>query len=75
MSEIKDVLQEIGYSNITDGGKYYRMRPICRDSTNNSSLSVHKETGNFRDFSSNVVLLASGKKFTPNKKFFFFCVN
>ena len=53
MSEIKDVLQEIGYSNITDGGKYYRMRPIYRDSTNNSSLSAHKETGNFRDFSSN----------------------
>lgn len=53
MSEIKDALQEIGYSNITDGGKYYRMRPIYRDSTNSSSLSVHKETGNFRDFSSN----------------------
>ena len=53
MSDIKEALQEIGYSNITDNGKYYRMRPIYRDSTNNTSLSVDKETGFFRDFSSN----------------------
>lgn len=54
MSEIKDILDEIGYSNIVDNGKEYRMRPIYRDSGNNSSLKVDKKSGRFIDFSANI---------------------
>ena len=54
MSKIKDILSEIGYSNIIDNGKEYRMRPIYRDSGNNTSLKVDKKSGSFIDFSANI---------------------
>jgi len=54
MSEIKDILGEIGYSNIMDNGKEYRMRPIYRDSGNSTSLKVDKKSGHFIDFSANI---------------------
>lgn len=52
--DLKEVLIELGYSNITDNGKEYRMRPIYRDSNNNTSLCVKKDTGRFFDFSAGV---------------------
>ncbi len=54
MEEIKDILLEIGYSNITDNGKELRMKPIYRDSSSNTVLSVRKNNGYFIDFSANI---------------------
>jgi len=48
---VKDILMDLGYSNIIEGPKDYRMRPIYRDSDNNTVLSVKKDTGRFIDFS------------------------
>lgn len=50
---IQDILEELGYE-LRDGGSYYRMLPLYRASSNPSSLSVHKETGRFRDFSAGI---------------------
>lgn len=52
--DIKEILQEIGYSNIMDNGRELRMRPIYRDSSNNTSLCVKKDTGKFYDFSAGI---------------------
>ena len=54
MQEIKDILLEIGYSNISDNGKELRMKPIYRDSSSNTVLSVRKNNGYFIDFSANI---------------------
>ena len=48
------ILQELGYSNITDSGDFYRMRPIYRESSSSSVLSVHKRKGFFVDFSKQI---------------------
>lgn len=48
---VKDILIDLGYSNIIEGPKDYRMRPIYRDSDNNTVLSVKKDSGRFIDFS------------------------
>lgn len=52
--DLKEVLVELGYSNITDNGKEYRMRPIYRESNNSTSLCVKKDTGRFFDFSAGI---------------------
>lgn len=54
MIDIKSILQDIGYSNIKDNGKELRMRPIYRDSDNDSVLAVKKDTGHFIDFSKSI---------------------
>lgn len=51
MNSIKEILINLGYSNIIDNPKDYRMRPIYRDSDNNTVLSVKKGSGRFIDFS------------------------
>ena len=45
MDNLKDILLEIGYSNIIDSGKEFRTRPIYRDSGNNTSLCIKKSNG------------------------------
>ena len=52
--EIKEILQSIGYSNISEDTKNFRMKPIYRDSSSNTVLSVRKDTGSFIDFSRNL---------------------
>jgi 5S rRNA maturation endonuclease (ribonuclease M5) len=54
MDSFRDVLLEIGYSNIVDNGRELRMRPIYRDSSSNTVLSVRKDTGYFIDFSRSI---------------------
>jgi 5S rRNA maturation endonuclease (ribonuclease M5) len=54
MLNIKEVLINIGYSNITEDAKAFRMKPIYRDSSNHTVLSVKKDTGYFIDFSKNI---------------------
>lgn len=54
MSSIKDILVDLGYENIRDHGKEYRMRPIYRESSNSTSLQVNKKNGYFTDYSANI---------------------
>jgi hypothetical protein len=51
---IKDMLHELGYTNIVENHKEYRTRPIYRDSDNNTVLSVNKRNGRFVDFARNI---------------------
>ena len=48
------MLLSLGYSNITEDGLNYRMKPIYRDSDNHTVLSVRKDTGYFIDFSKQI---------------------
>ena len=50
----REALSDMGYSNICENAREYRMRPIYRDSGNNSSLKVDKETGFFVDYGQNI---------------------
>ena len=49
MSEIRDILIDLGY-RIKDSGRQYRMNPLYRDSSSDSVLSVDKNTGWWTDF-------------------------
>lgn len=54
IDNLKDILLDIGYSNISDNGREFRMKPIYRDSSSNTVLSVRKDTGHFIDFSKQI---------------------
>jgi hypothetical protein len=51
MTEVRDILLKIGYSDLRDFGKQWRMAPLYRPSDNNTSLAVNKLTGQWYDFS------------------------
>jgi len=50
MSNIKEIMLNLGFSNITELAKEYRATPVYRDSDNNTSCSVKKDTGYFVDY-------------------------
>lgn len=50
MSDVKTILENLGYKLHNDGSKYYRAKPLYRDSGNVNSLRVSKKTGWFTDF-------------------------
>jgi len=52
--DVKEILLSLGYSNISEDSMNYRMKPIYRDSSSNTVLSVRKDTGYFIDFSRNL---------------------
>lgn len=54
MTDIKEMLYELGYSNISEYPKEYRTRPIYRESDNNTVLRIDKTTGRFVDFAENI---------------------
>ena len=54
MSSVRDILFYLGYENIRDHGKDYRMRPIYRESNNSTSLQVNKKNGYFNDYSAGI---------------------
>ena len=54
MTDYKDILLDMGYSNIIDNGKELRTKPIYRESSSNTVLSVRKDTGHFIDFSKQI---------------------
>lgn len=54
MSSVRDILVDLGYENIRDHGKDYRMRPIYRESNNSTSLQVNKKNGYFNDYSAGI---------------------
>ncbi len=50
MSDIKTILESIGYTNISQMGDYLRMKPIYRSANSQAPLSVNKKSGFFTDF-------------------------
>tara|TARA_B100000287_G_scaffold274048_1_gene258077 strand:+ start:3112 stop:4047 length:936 start_codon:yes stop_codon:yes gene_type:complete len=52
--DFKNILLDVGYSNIRDNGREFRMKPIYRDSSSGTVLSVRKDTGHFIDFSKQI---------------------
>ncbi len=50
----KEILMDLGYSNIIENAKELRTRPIYRDSDNSTVLKINKDTGHFVDFARNV---------------------
>lgn len=53
MQDFREILTSIGYILI-DNGKEYRGCPLYRDSDNDTSLKIDKQTGRFIDFSANI---------------------
>ena len=53
MSDVRDILTDIGYT-LTDNGKEYRTRALYRDGDNNSVLRIYKDSGNWKDFKENI---------------------
>jgi len=51
---IREMLLELGYSNISEYAREYRTRPIYRESDNNSVLRINKSTGRFVDFAKSI---------------------
>jgi hypothetical protein len=49
MTDFKSILQELGYE-IVESSKELRMRPLYRDSDNNTVLLVYKDNGKWIDF-------------------------
>tara|TARA_Y100001963_G_scaffold51299_1_gene71757 strand:- start:12605 stop:13531 length:927 start_codon:yes stop_codon:yes gene_type:complete len=52
--DIRSILEDIGYTNIKDLGKEYRMSAIYRDGDNETALRVKKDTGYFTDFKESI---------------------
>lgn len=49
--DILEILHKIGYTDLQDLGKEYRVRPLYRPSDNKTSLCIKKSTGQWYDFS------------------------
>lgn len=49
--ETREILNAIGYVELQDHGKEYRMRPLYRSSGNSTALCVNKSNGQWYDFS------------------------
>jgi hypothetical protein len=54
MNEVEEALNKLGYDLKTENAKYWRSRPIYRESGNSTSLRIEKDTGSFQDFSANL---------------------
>ncbi|HIL27257.1 MAG TPA: toprim domain-containing protein [Nitrospinaceae bacterium] len=50
---IRDILTEIGYS-LSDQGKYFRAKPLYRDSSSSTVLSIRKSDGVWKDFRADI---------------------
>lgn len=50
MTNLVDILNNIGYTKLTDYGRQYSTRPLYRDSDNNTALTINKDTGEWFDF-------------------------
>lgn len=54
MSNIIEILNNIGYVDLSDSGQEWRCRPLYRNSDNKTSLSIRKSTGEWYDHSDGV---------------------
>lgn len=50
MTEIRDILQNIGYGNLKDFGAWFRTKPLYRTSDNDTVLAINKNTGYWYDY-------------------------
>ena len=46
---VREILTDIGY-NLSDQGKYFRTKPLYRDSSSSTVLSIRKSDGVWKDF-------------------------
>lgn len=53
VGNIRTILEELGYSDITEYPKEFRTAPIYRDSSNKTSLRIRKDSGRWIDFAAN----------------------
>jgi hypothetical protein len=54
MSDVKTVLENLGYQLKNDGSRYFRAKPLYRDSDNATALSISKKHGGFVDFAAQI---------------------
>lgn len=54
MKSIEDILVDLGYKLNSISAKEWRCKPLYRESDNNSSLKICKNTGRFFDFSASI---------------------
>lgn len=52
--DVKEVLENLGYSLSRENYKFYRAKPIYRPSSNATSLRIDRETGKFWDFGADI---------------------
>jgi len=76
ITNIRDILYEIGYTNLSEVGDWYRTKPLYRDSNNFSSLSIHKQSGHWKDFGNEtsgcleeLIYLTTGQRVSFGGKF------
>lgn len=50
MADVRDILESNGYTIHLESGDYLKMRPLYRESSNNTALSVNKNTGYWVDW-------------------------
>lgn len=50
MIEVREVLLNIGYSNLKDFGSWFRTKPLYRSSDNETVLAINKNTGYWYDY-------------------------
>lgn len=50
ITDLRDLLNSIGYTSLIDDGEYWRTNAAYRDGDNKTSLRIHKKSGDFQDF-------------------------
>jgi|TARA_R110002020_G_scaffold154981_2_gene335742 5S rRNA maturation endonuclease (ribonuclease M5) len=49
MTDLRDILHKLGYTNLQDSGPVFRTKPLYRDSGNSAILCIFKNSGYFTD--------------------------
>jgi len=75
MDDVREILESLGYNLKRESQKYWRAKPLYRDSGNPTSMRIDRNTGYFWDFSaqisgdvSELVKLTLGLKSTDEAK-------
>lgn len=50
ITDLKDLLNSIGYDDLSDNGSFWRTNALYRQGDNKTSLRINKKTGAFQDF-------------------------
>ena len=48
--DVREILEEVGYTNLKDAGSWFRTRPLYRDSDNDTVLAINKTSGYWYDY-------------------------
>lgn len=57
ITDLRDLLNSIGYTSLIEDGDYWRTNAVYREGDNKTALRIHKRSGDFQDF----VAKVSGK--------------